>query len=50
MMTYGIGMPPLDNKRIARMFGLTTERIRQIREEALRRLRITDKSSLGKYV
>ena len=38
VMTFGIGMQPVPNKQIASMFGVCTERIRQIKQEALHRM------------
>ena len=36
---YGLGEPELTMDEIGKKFGLTRERVRQIRERALRRLR-----------
>lgn len=38
-MLFGIGREPMDNKLIGDMFGVGTERIRQIKEGALKKLR-----------
>lgn len=38
-MLYGIGMPPVNSKIIAEMFGISGERVRQIKETALNKLR-----------
>ena len=38
-MYFGIGMDPVDSKTISEMFGVGKERIRQMKEPALRRLK-----------
>lgn len=38
-MTFGIGMNKFPTKRICRLFGVCNERIRQMREQALNRMR-----------
>ena len=38
-MLFGIGREPMENKIIGDMFGVGTERIRQIKENALNKLR-----------
>jgi RNA polymerase primary sigma factor len=38
-MYFGIGMDPVDSKTISEMFGVGKERIRQMKETALRRLK-----------
>lgn len=38
-MYFGIGMNPMDTKEIASMFGVCTERIRQMKESALEQLK-----------
>ena len=39
MAFYGIGQPEMSMDEIGKRYGLTRERVRQIRERALRRLR-----------
>lgn len=39
VLSYGIGTLPLDNKHIGELFGITGERIRQIKDKILMRLR-----------
>lgn len=38
-MLFGIGMDPIENKQIGDMFGIGIERVRQIKENALRKLK-----------
>ena len=45
LMSYGIGCREMSLEEIADHFGLTRERVRQIREKALRRLRGASRSS-----
>ncbi len=45
---FGIGMPEMSLEEIGDEFGLTRERVRQIKEKAIRRLRSTSKSKLLK--
>jgi RNA polymerase primary sigma factor len=51
-LNYGLGdQPALTLQEIGDMFGLSRERVRQIREKAIRRLRHTSKSHiLMKYL
>lgn len=39
VMLFGINREPIDNKTVAAMFGIGTERVRQIKEAALKKLR-----------
>lgn len=39
MLYFGIGVPELPQDKIANLFGLTSERIRQIKETAIKKLR-----------
>ncbi|MBR6015906.1 MAG: sigma-70 family RNA polymerase sigma factor, partial [Prevotella sp.] len=41
---YGIGQPEMTLEEIGRKYGLTRERVRQIREKAIRRLRKNTKN------
>ncbi len=45
---YGIGQPELTLEEIASKFGLTRERVRQIKEKAIRRLRANSKNKILK--
>ena len=45
---FGIGQPELTLEEIADRFGLTRERVRQIKEKAIRRLRHNTKNKLLK--
>ncbi|NLO71242.1 MAG: RNA polymerase sigma factor RpoD/SigA [Porphyromonadaceae bacterium] len=45
---FGIGMPEMTLEEIGDEFGLTRERVRQIKEKAIRRLRSSSKSKLLK--
>ena len=45
---YGIGQPELTLEEIGSKFGLTRERVRQIKEKAIRRLRSNTKSKILK--
>jgi len=47
-LSFGIGMPEMSLEEIGEKFGLTRERVRQIREKAIRRLRNTSRSNLLK--
>ena len=46
--SFGIGMPEMTLEEIGNKYGLTRERVRQIREKALRRLRNNTKSKILK--
>ena len=46
--SFGIGMPEMTLEEIGTKYGLTRERVRQIREKALRRLRNNTKSKILK--
>jgi RNA polymerase primary sigma factor len=49
MLFFGIGIPhPLSLEEIGEKFGLTRERVRQIKEKGIRRLRHTSRSKLLK--
>jgi RNA polymerase primary sigma factor len=45
---FGIGCQEMTLEEIAERFGLTRERVRQIKEKAIRRLRHTSRSKLLK--
>ncbi len=47
-LSFGIGIPEMSLEEIGEKFGLTRERVRQIREKAIRRLRNTSRSNLLK--
>lgn len=47
-LSFGIGMAEMSLEEIGEKFGLTRERVRQIREKAIRRLRNTSRSNLLK--
>jgi RNA polymerase primary sigma factor len=47
-LSFGIGVPEMSLEEIGDQFGLTRERVRQIREKAIRRLRNTSRSNLLK--
>jgi len=47
-LSFGIGLPEMSLEEIGEKFGLTRERVRQIREKAIRRLRNTSRSNLLK--
>ncbi|MFV0482585.1 MAG: sigma-70 family RNA polymerase sigma factor, partial [Bacteroidales bacterium] len=47
-MFFGIGCQEMTLEEIGEEFGLTRERVRQIKEKAIRRLRHTSKSKLLK--
>ncbi len=47
-LSFGIGEPEMSLEEIGDQFGLTRERVRQIREKAIRRLRNTSRSNLLK--
>ena len=45
---FGIGTPEMTLEEIGEKFGLTRERVRQIKEKAIRRLRHSNRSKLLK--
>ena len=45
---FGIGIQEMTLEEIGEQFGLTRERVRQIKEKAIRRLRHTSRSKLLK--
>jgi RNA polymerase primary sigma factor len=45
---FGIGLQEMTLEEIGEKFGLTRERVRQIKEKAIRRLRHTSRSKLLK--
>lgn len=47
-LAFGIGVPEMSLEEIGDQFGLTRERVRQIKEKAIRRLRHTSRSCLLK--
>ena len=47
-LAFGIGVPEMSLEEIGEQFGLTRERVRQIKEKAIRRLRHTSRSNLLK--
>lgn len=47
-MSFGIGIEPVPLEEIGDKYGLTRERVRQIREKAIKRLRFTSRSKLLK--
>jgi RNA polymerase primary sigma factor len=47
-LSFGIGVPEMSLEEIGEKFGLTRERVRQIKEKAIRRLRNTSRSNLLK--
>ncbi len=50
-LSYGIGIEEMSLEEIGQQFGLTRERVRQIREKAIKRLRTTSRSNpLKKYL
>jgi DNA-directed RNA polymerase sigma subunit (sigma70/sigma32) len=49
-MLYGIGMPAVNAKIIAEMYGVGGERIRQIKEAALNKLRKRFKNKLKNLI
>ncbi len=50
-LSYGIGVDEMSLEEIGQQFGLTRERVRQIREKAIKRLRTTSRSNpLKKYL
>ena len=49
-MLYGIGMTEVSNKVIADMFGIGNERVRQIRESGLKKLKRRFKNNLTKLL
>ena len=48
MAFFGIGMPEMTLEEIGDKYNLTRERVRQIKEKAIRRLRHNTKSKLLK--
>ena len=49
-MFFGIGCPEATLEEIADKFGLTRERVRQIKEKAIRRLRNSKNKSIREYI
>ena len=49
-MLYGIGRPQIDNKQVARMYGVGIERVRQIKEASLKKLKIVASGKLSKLL
>ncbi len=49
-MLYGIGRTQIDNKQIARMYGVGIERVRQIKEAAIEKLKIIASNKLSKLL
>jgi RNA polymerase primary sigma factor len=49
-MLYGIGRPQIDSKQIARMYGVGTERIRQIKEASIEKLKLIASNKLSKLL
>ena len=47
---FGIGQPELTLEEIGRKYGLTRERVRQIKEKAVRRLRSSKRGKLMQYL
>ncbi len=47
-LSFGIGVPEMSLEEIGEKYGLTRERVRQIKEKAIRRLRNTSRSNLLK--
>lgn len=47
-LAFGIGVPEMSLEEIGEKFGLTRERVRQIKDKALKRLRHTSRSNLLK--
>ncbi len=47
-LAFGIGLPEMSLEEIGEQFDLTRERVRQIKEKAIRRLRSTSRSNLLK--
>ena len=45
-MSFGIAQPEMTLEEIGDRFGLTRERVRQIREKAIRKLRVANKTSI----
>jgi RNA polymerase primary sigma factor len=45
-MSFGISQPEMTLEEIGDRFGLTRERVRQIREKAIRKLRVANKESI----
>jgi DNA-directed RNA polymerase sigma subunit (sigma70/sigma32) len=49
-MLYGIGMEPINSKIVADMYGVSGERIRQIKEGALAKIRRLFKNKLKSLI
>jgi DNA-directed RNA polymerase sigma subunit (sigma70/sigma32) len=49
-MLYGIGMEPINSKLIADMYGVSGERIRQMKEGALAKIRRLFKNKLKSLI
>ena len=49
-MLYGIGRSQVDSKQIARMYGVGTERIRQIKEASIEKLKLIASNKLSKLL
>ena len=49
-MLYGIGRTQIDSKQIARMYGVGTERIRQIKEASIEKLKLIASNKLSKLL
>lgn len=49
-MIYGIGRSQVDSKQIARMYGVGTERIRQIKEASIEKLKLIASNKLSKLL
>ena len=47
-LSFGIRVPEMSLEEIGDKFGLTRERVRQIREKAIRKLRSTSRSNILK--
>ncbi|GAG91183.1 unnamed protein product, partial [marine sediment metagenome] len=47
-LSFGIGIQDMSHEEIGEKFGITRERVRQIKEKAIRRLRHTSRSKLLK--
>ena len=47
-LAFGIGVPEMSLEEIGEQVGLTRERVRQIKEKVIRRLRHTSRSNLLK--
>lgn len=49
-MSFGIGMPQMQNEEIANRFGIGTERVRQIQNEAITKIRMRYKDDLKELI